>query len=347
MKASRKSRFWIGLAIYVGIMLLLIAGGLVFFWQYIAEYEISRTDTVVNEYLASSAMDGMAKQRISFAQAHATEYESAHDIEVALLDTLPDAELTARKVPGDSDEGEQVYTIRAGKTEIGRVTLTPEDGRFGFKRWVVASSEFNFDGFDHSITVTAPEGTVVTVNGVALTDAQRVDTFLYPELESYERELPTLPQAVRYEVSGLYGDVQPSFPADFTVERDGYSFTAVQSCPADLEAELTQYTADFVSAYIAFTSHATGSSGSVQKYMIPGSSLYQRMSGALDGLSWVKLVTGTLDELTIDNFAYYGDIVTCDASYTIITPVETLQTAMHIILANTDDGWRVAAQALI
>ena len=52
----RKRNFVLGLFIYAAILLLLIFAGLFLFWQYIAAYEFSRVEGVMDGYAATRAI---------------------------------------------------------------------------------------------------------------------------------------------------------------------------------------------------------------------------------------------------------------------------------------------------
>ena len=94
--------------------------------------------------------------------------------------------------------------------------------------------------------------------------------------------------------------------------------------------------------YLAFTSNASGNPGAVQAYMISGSPLSQRITASLDGMSWVHGVTATVEDLSVSNFRYYGSAAICDARYTLISGGNATENNMHVVLTETDSGWRVA-----
>ena len=125
------------------------------------------------------------------------------------------------------------------------------------------------------------------------------------------------------------------------LSQEENAFTVTPVCPPELSDQLYRYAEDFVRAYIAFTGNFTGPEA-VTAYMVPGSILYQRMYGALAGLSWVSGVTGYLSELRVDSLRYYGGAATLEAHYLLTLDRMDTDNNMKIVLTQTEQGWRVA-----
>jgi hypothetical protein len=119
-------------------------------------------------------------------------------------------------------------------------------------------------------------------------------------------------------------------------------FTVTLRGPAELSKELSGYAEDFVRAYVAYTSHAVEGPGAVQQFLVPGGSMYERMTASMDGMSWVHGVTSTMSELSIVGYEYYGCAAIVTASYVLTSGGDVTDNCMRIILTQTDSGWRVA-----
>ena len=345
----RKHRFAIALIIYAVIVLLFILAGLLLFWQYIAAYELSLVDGVMDGYMADGLTEDINRDIDRFASAHETAFESAGDIAAVLRSAVEGGELTYRKAPREYTPDEPVYSIRLDRRELGRVYFRSYSGSaldFGFPRWFVHRTELDLDGFASDYTVLAPSGAPVALNGELMTAANCSVTWEVPEeLLPYSGELSETPLYSLYAFSA-FSPVRISLSSgedEYILSQEGNSFAVTQICPSELSDRLYQYAGEFVSAYIAFTSNSAAGPAAVTGYMVRDSKLYQRMYGAMDGLSWVKGITGRISELTTDSLQYYGSAATLEAHYVLTTAggVST-DNNMKVILTQTDSGWRVA-----
>lgn len=353
-----KHGFWKGLLIYVICAVVLIFAGLGVFWMYMAAYEASRTDGVMDRYMETQLWPDLEQAIADFVEGR-TRYEPEEAQAEALRDILESGELSYRKDPEKYHERTPVYIVLLDKRELGRIWLKSESGdlfSFGLPRWEVRSSGFNLGfnlGFDLSqfavnYCVYAPADVAVTVNGEGGL-ISGVPTALPPELERFRGDLPEVPEYVVYQLGLL---TVPEVDAEnnngaFEVEQgDGFSVVKPR-CDAETEAELTAFCEDFVRAYIGFTSHAVEGPGIVQQYLVPGGSMYERMTASMDGMSWVHGVTASMSELSIVDYEYYGCAAILEASYVLTSGGNDTDNRMRVILTETDSGWRVANIELI
>lgn len=346
----RKHRFAIGLFIYVIIMLLLIAAGLFVFWQYIAAYEFSRTDGLMDDYMAEELTDAIDHEIERFAAAHETELEPAEAVAAALHAAVDGGELTYRKAPQEYSTDAPVYSVRLNKQEFGKVWFRSYSGgplAFGFDYFFPTRAEFDFSHLEREYTVIAPAEAGVTVNGVALSSENcSVSWGLPEELAPYASALSQLPSQARYTFTAF---AEPevallSDAGDYLLHEDEAVpavYTVTQQCAAELSEELQQWAEGFVNAYIAYTSNAYGGPGRVVPYTVTGSDLYNRMFAAIEGMSWVSGVTSSMSDLTVGSLEYYGCVATVVANYTLDTRGKISDNNMKLILVPTDKGWRV------
>lgn len=352
-KVKKKRSFGKGLLIYVIVMLVIIAVGLGLFWRYIYAYEQARPEGAVENYIQTDLPEELADAITTYGEEHATAYESAEDIAGVIAKAIEGGEMSYRKTPGAYTQEAPVYTLRCDKKEIATMELRSVDAgflRFGFDTWERSKTEYQFDAFAVACTITAPAGTEVLVNGRVLTEDYRTGDGAYAELKAYADEIPVMPETVTYEI-GLFGEAKITarneFNNSFLVETDETGTVSIRMvCPVDLEDELLDYAAGFVKEYVAFTSHAVEEAGIVQSYMISGSELYERMNAALDGLSWVHGVTGTMHDLTVGNLSYYGGVAVCEAHYGLSSSAGDTENNIRIVLTETDNGWRVATMEM-
>lgn len=347
----RKYRFAIGLFVYILIMLLLIFAGLFVFWQYIAAYEFSRTEGMMDDYMAEELPAAIDREIERFAAAHATELEPAESVASALRAVVDAGELSYRKAAPEYTADAPVYSVRLNKQELGKVYFRPYSGgplAFGFNYWFPTRAEFEFAGFEREYTITAPAEAAVTVNGVTLTSENCSVSWALPEeLAPYVSELSELPSRARYTFTSFSEPEAAllSDAGDYLMSADESApntYTVAQVCPDELSEELIQWSDGFVNAYIGFTSHLYGSPARVTVYTVPNSTLSKRMFASIEGLSWVQGVTSSMSDLVIDSLEYYGCVATVVAHYTLDTRGKISDNNMKIILVPTNSGWRVA-----
>lgn len=347
----RSHRFAIGLIIYAAVLSLLIFAGLFLFWHYIAAYELSLVESVMDGYLADGLTEDVNRDIDRFALSHETVFESAGDIAGALRSAVENGELTYRKAAGEYTSEEPVYSIRLGKQELGRVYFRSYSGGgldFGFPRWFVHRTELDLDGFSRDYTVLAPSGAPVALNGELMTASNCSVVWDAPEeLLPYSDELTEMPLYALYSFSAI-SPVRVGLSSgedEYLLSQEDNSFTVTQICPPELSEQLYSYADGFVRGYIAFTSKSAGV-GAVTGYLIPNSTLYQRMYAALEGLTWVKKVTGRISELSCDSLQYYGGAATVEAHYVLVTEAGDVDNNMKIVLTQTGAGWRVVEAEL-
>lgn len=345
----KKFRFALGLFIYLIILLMLSFVLLVLFWQYIASYEFSRVEGVMDDFMAGELSDVMDREIERYCVKHETAFESAEDISAVLHGAVDSGELSYRRLVQDSSEA-PVYRVRLNNEELGMVYLRPYSGgplAFGFEYWFPAYAEFDFDGFVQDFTVLAPEQAGVSVNGVPLTAENCAVSWYVPEeLTPYAEQLSQVPGNARYSFSS-FSDPNVSLLSEseeYLISEDESgqnTFTVTQTCTDELSAELYKYSEAFVRAYISYASYGGGTQN-LLNYTIRNSALYKRILSTTDRLSWVRGASSSMSDLTVDSLQYYGCAATLEAHYTLTSRGMATDNNMKIILTQTDSGWRVA-----
>lgn len=345
-----KSKFAKGLLIYVAVMLVIIFAGLFVFWQFISAYELSRTAGVMDRYMETELRPELEQAAAEFVSDRQSAFESEEEQTRAILARISAGTLTYRKDPEKFTEEAPVYAVRLDKQVIGTVELESRPGgpfSFGLSRWTVREAEFDPGLFEKTYLVTAPEEAAVTVNGVTLNAGNCEVTLGAPlALAAYEQDLAEVPAWAEYRFTAA---AEPEVrlktaSEEYWMSRDEATdvFTVTLRGDSELSAELTDYAEHFVRAYIAYTSNAVDGPGIVQQYLVPGGSMYERMTASMDGMSWVHGVTSTMSDLQIVGFEYYGSAAVLEANYVLTSNGTDTDNDMKIILTQTENGWRVA-----
>jgi hypothetical protein len=79
----------------------------------------------------------------------------------------------------------------------------------------------------------------------------------------------------------------------------------------------------------------------LQQFLVADGDLYNEITQSSSGLNWGDGVNAVVQAVEIKNFVYYGNVITCDASYYTTRDDGDRSALMNILLVNTDIGWRV------
>ena len=141
-----------------------------------------------------------------------TEFEDAAKVAGDLFDAGADGAFSFRPVPGSETDRQQDYIVSAGTTDLFLARLT-YDGQ----RWNADLQGMDaLHGSVRTLTVTAPEGTRLLLNGREVGPEYITDgNVLYPDMSALEMRFDSFPHLVRYTVEGIYE------AAELTAEREG------------------------------------------------------------------------------------------------------------------------------
>ena len=93
-------------------------------------------------------------------------------------------------------------------------------------------------------------------------------------------------------------------------------------------------------AYVDYSANLT-SLWTLQQYLVTDSALYNEVTAHSSDMAWSEGVNAEVKTVEIKNFAYYGNVITCDASYITTRDDGDRSEMMRILLVNTNIGWRV------
>lgn len=169
-------------------------------------------DQVMQSLLDERDRSAWRDEYVRLCPPAVTPFEDAAKVAADLFDAGAEGAFTFRPVPGTDTERQQDYIVSAGNTDLFLAHLT-YDGQ----RWNADLQGMDaLRGSVRTLTVTAPEGTRLTLNGRAvgpeyITD----DDVLYPDMTALEMRFDSWPHLVRYTIEGIYED------AELTAQRDG------------------------------------------------------------------------------------------------------------------------------
>ncbi len=339
----KKLSFGGGLLIYITVLLTLIFVALAVWWHYLSCFEASRPEGVMDVYMAQVLEQELTEEIAQYAEATAAAYQSRSEIVAVLAEALGSDAWHYTKQEGSDPP---VFTLYCGEIAVGEARLSP--GQYtamsmGFPSWNEPETSFDFSQFGKTVTVTVPYGCEVYLSGEAVSEDLVTGTIgLYPQLEPFEALIPEPNQLLVYEIGEIFTEVSVEYAKGYMMlkgqEPDVYY--AMPACDDTMAEQLIDYCKGFVRAYVDYSANLT-SLWALQQYLVLDSALYNEVTAQSENMAWADGVNAEVQTVEIRNFAYYGNVITCDASYITTRDDGDRSEMMSILLVNTDIGWRV------
>lgn len=209
----RRSGFARALILYTFVLVVAAVAVMAVLWKYLEAYEFTRPENVMSQFEQMADEQYWETAITSSFAVTPSEFETKSQLEDELcLSLLRDGKMTYVKDEVYTDAA-PVYLVSVNGVELCRVYMSPQAGGeagFGLQYMSINKVELLADFIApkaRSITITAPVGATVTVNGIAvsenyLSDAAP-DTSYLPELEQNATDLLCC-----YEIANIYGTVE-------------------------------------------------------------------------------------------------------------------------------------------
>ena len=212
-ESPRRSGFARALILYTVVLVVAAVAVMAVLWKYLEAYEFTRPENVMSQFEQMADEQYWETAITSSFAVTPSEFETKSQLEDELcLSLLRDGKMTYVKDEAYTDAA-PVYLVSVNGVELCRVYMSPQAGGeagFGLQYMSINKVELLADFIApkaRSITITAPVGATVTVNGIAvsenyLSDAAP-DTSYLPELEQNATDLLCC-----YEIANIYGTVE-------------------------------------------------------------------------------------------------------------------------------------------
>lgn len=352
--ASGSKGFVKGLVIYGIVLLVLIGAGLAVLWGFLAAYEESRPHIAIDAYVEQLTTEHIVDSSMEILEAVDTHIQSEEACRERMLEALA-GEFSYARMASECTDVTQVYMLRCGKQVIGSFAITASgEGAFGFTPWEISGEEFDLSFLINPevISITVPEGYVISVNGVALDESYIVDTEeeRYDILEDYYDQY-SLPVIVRhtYEAGPFLND---EFVMEVT-DRQGNPFVTdesydvyapIHNVAEEQQEKLDAFLAEFLDRYVEFAGCSNKSLNlnfhRLVGYIVPDSSLVTRLREAMDGMQYAQSRGDEITDIQVNHYVQLADgAYLCDATYKVETignegKVETTTNVRIVILEN-------------
>ena len=353
---QKTKRFWAIMGIYALVVLILMAIGLWFFWDYLAAFEASRPEGVIKAYMETATPEVLSAKDTKTLEAVDRTLQSEEAARKVIADSLQ-SPITYAKNTKLSDDSQLVYMILCGGKTIGKVTMTVEKtDDYDFQYWAVHSDEYDFSYLlGDSVSITVPEEFSVYADGVLLTKDYITESDIhYTSVEKYYKDY-RLPTLCTYTTNPVLGTpvltVKDAAGAEVAIDENTDLEQFLQNCSDQELADMNTFLEGYIPSYVDFIS-VTGGQGAMQrnlnnlkKWMVPNGELAKRMADTTAALLWVTDRRASVSAITLGRCLRLEEgRYLCDVTYVVDTRDHTgkVEVTNHIdlIVVATDAGLR-------
>gem|GEM_PF-5650121 len=340
---------------------------------YLAEYEASRPQYTIEEYIASLDDSFFQNMLLQAAQRiPVSEYETTDGImdtlqmKSATLDTSQPYSYTKKE---DYSDSRPSYYIMRGEDAVASVALDRSgwtDG-YNFPIWRVHEPESLLDVHAepaYSIDVTMAQGCVLKVNGVTVPDDLLKDVESDFVLNNTEQYYMTQPMAKHCVLSGLYmpptvevtdeagNPVTPDSAPDPQAAVQEYHFPYPPD--ANPDPALVEFADKATRAYMDYVINKNkdryNNIAVLNNYLMPGSEAAVLMQEIINDIYWNNEYDTREDQVEVQAVRTYSEkLCTVDVHFdTVLTKAEAGTRNEYIstirwTLVNNGWGWRATS----
>lgn len=287
-KHKKKSKFWFGYRIYVGVLVFLIVVMCFAVWNTMKKYEAAQPDKVVEKIIAKFEKGDISDVK---AISKGNKFEADADLSEQFRELVKGKELTYKHSSGSYDSLAPEYDIMSGNELVAKISLksVKEYKKMAIlvlSDWAIEKVEPGVKVGNYQINITAPADYKVAINGVELGKEEQVGEATTMDGFTYVSEYVDAPKTVNYEVAGLMnipeltvnGNVVSS---DKINNNEGKMEYTVDFEPQEIDAELSAYVLNAAKTYSNyFSKDLDGCSVSVAPiaHLFPENSYYLEMA---------------------------------------------------------------------
>ena len=358
MAKHKKNRKGMGFALFMAFYAILFLGltgyGLKWFWGFMEAYEASRPHKAIDSYMAKVDRDYIVEHSNEFMTTVDFNIQDEEVCRQIVLEALEGEISYARKASACTDDL-QVFVVRSGKQVVGTFSIaTTAADEYGFKAWKFQEESYDLSYLmgNETVTVSAPEGYSVYVNGVKLDENYIVSTEItdyavYGDLyQKYDLPRFVLNTYTAGPFLGLTCEAEVYDPSGkpFTYDESFDPNSLLPQLDNATKQELEAFVEEFLEVYVIFAGCANDARNAnyqkVMKYVVKDSSLAQRMYDALDGYQFAQSQGDQIAGISIHHLLPLEEgKYLCDVTYLVDTTgydgvVQTTTKCRIIIVEN-------------
>ncbi len=318
-KIKKKSRFWLGFRIYMGILAVLVIVLLIYVWNTMKKYEKAQPEQVVGQ-IAQELENGDVS---SIGDTTSNKFESAEEYTDIFVESVKGKELTYAKDADSYDSQAPVYDIISGENIVAKVTLKEtrhytKMAILAMSDWEVSTVEAMVSGGSNNVKVTVPSSYKVSINGVELGEEEQSGEAKEMEGFTYVAEYVAVPKTITYEVKGLLNipqlavtdaagnNVDVSSYTDYSDVNMGY---AVSEMPAELKEYVIKASEDYSNFFSRDLNGCGESTACLQPYFPEGSYYIDMAETYRQEDMWMfsKHNAPVFSNVNVSNYIQYSD----------------------------------------
>lgn len=356
--------FAIFMVVYAVLSLAGIGFGLKWLWGFMEAYEASRPHIAIDAYMETLTRERIIERCDVIIEKADMNIQSEAECREFLMDAISGEITYARKASASTDT-EQTYVLRSGERVFGSFTIeagAPDE--FGFTAWSFREESFDLSDLmgTETISVTVPEGYGVWVNGVQLDESYVIheERSEFAVLEDFysSYDLPEL-VLLTYEAGPFLNaeyemEVYDPEGKPFVMDENFDENDLIRIKDQDLIAELDGFLEEFIDIYVVFAGCANDNRfanyNKVIQYVVPDSSLAQRMVDALDGMQFAQSQGDEVDSIDVHHYVELEDgTYMCDVTYKVDTTgyEGIVQTTTNVKLIIVRSGSKLLVESMI
>lgn len=320
-----KKRFALGMGIYAAVFILLTLIGLIFFWDFIDNYEKSLPSTALENYNKKLTTEYItnASQALINQVDHTLQSEDA--CKQVIADSLKNGVTFVKKLK-ESTDTKFSYNIVSNRQIIGSVVFEKNgDGDNTSSPWEITEEIIDLSHLLNELSFTVPADYTVTVASKTL-DSEYVtnDKLPYSIFGELYKLYPTLPYLKVYTVGTILGDAEVSITdgngQPVTVPEGTDFNTLLPACTEAQTAAIKAKAEEFVTLYSAYTTQRNrdldGNYYRLCNILEPNELLFDQMKRAKVSIGEMKDNQATITSKEILRIADVGNNrFVCELTY--------------------------------
>ncbi len=283
-RRKSRSRFALGLLIYILVFSLLAAAALFVLRLYLQAYEDSRSNTSIQRYIFSCMEGELGPDWEKGLDGLDERLQSKEDGLAFIRAKIQDAD--CRELRSDTKTEKRYGLFDEAGQCFARLTLTQgEEDRWGFRAWKVSDVDCELGAYAHSIAVTVPSDYRVCFGDTELDSRFIAEKDIpYATLEACRELVPRQPTMVRYECGPVVGD------EEFRVlnaggreipEENQNELYYLANCSSTVRERLEEFSLYYLNAYLPYAGdlyhNGLGFWGELSNLIVRGGELEERL----------------------------------------------------------------------
>jgi hypothetical protein len=364
-RRKKNARFWLIMAIYALVVLILIVVGLMWFWDYIAAYENAvPAQEAIDVYSAQLDQDMLLNMEWETFDKVDGRLQTEEECRAILEKELSGKFVFAKSLALSTDS-KVVYDVKRNIKVVGQVTVEKiSTDKYGFEQWAVTGESYDVEPYleallGQSQTITVPSSYRVYANDRVLDESFITESRSEWRMDTGVGGVPTGYEQVTYctyEVGAILGavtlrteDGSGNAPAEETRPL-------LTECAEEEIGRIDSFLWDFVTAYVDFTTVRGGKDNTYANYkdlityIVDGSKLEGRMEESIAGLAWIKDREAEIESVTVDQcFRMEDGRYLCEFTYTVesLNQGKFVKTTETILMVITDETGELLAESML